>query len=342
MALPFGLASAPRVFTKVLAPIFALLRQRGISIVGYLDDLLLRAASAPELREDVAITMHTLQEFGWVLNLKKSVLVQTPQCLEYLGLLLDSVDARVFFPSDKLQTQDRSEAVEEPHVVVAAFLHASSGPYGGFLRGGTVHPISLSLAEGDIVEMGQISVIPGSTDLGEPVGQGLSSLVAEISSPSVREIAPTASLDGDHNGCQPDWLGWSIGSIIDTGPLVEGGIPVTDQCARASSDQAMPLHMVDETTRTSDQDPVRQCHSGGICQPSRRNEKLGRSTGGHSHPCSGLASVSLICQPDTPGGGCSLAVAGAGGPPIARSDTSSCFTVAGFNGVAVESQVLRN
>lgn len=53
VALPFGLASAPRVFTKVLALVLALLRQRGIAIVGYLDNLL-RAASA--LR-DVAITM---------------------------------------------------------------------------------------------------------------------------------------------------------------------------------------------------------------------------------------------------------------------------------------------
>ena len=73
MALPLGLASAPRVFTKVLAPILALLRQRGITIVGYLDDLLLSASSGSELEEDVSITCQTLQEFGWLLNLQKSV-----------------------------------------------------------------------------------------------------------------------------------------------------------------------------------------------------------------------------------------------------------------------------
>ena len=102
VALPFGLASAPRVFTKVLAPILALLRQRGIAIVGYLDDLLLRATSSSELEESVSIACQTLREFGWVLNTQKSVLVPS-QRLEYLGLILDSV-ARVFLPVKKLQS----------------------------------------------------------------------------------------------------------------------------------------------------------------------------------------------------------------------------------------------
>lgn len=39
--LSFGLFMAPRVFTKVLAPILGLLHSQGIPIVGYLYDLLL-------------------------------------------------------------------------------------------------------------------------------------------------------------------------------------------------------------------------------------------------------------------------------------------------------------
>lgn len=70
--------------------------------MGYLDDLLLRAASASELREDVAKTMQTLQEFGLLLNIQKSVLLPT-QCLEYLGLILGSAKAKVFLPVSKLQ-----------------------------------------------------------------------------------------------------------------------------------------------------------------------------------------------------------------------------------------------
>ena len=38
--LPFGLAVAPRLFTKVLKPVVALLRRAGIRLIIYLDDLL--------------------------------------------------------------------------------------------------------------------------------------------------------------------------------------------------------------------------------------------------------------------------------------------------------------
>ena len=96
VTLPFGLASAPRVFTKVLAPILALLRRRGIAIVGYLDDLLLRASSGSELEVDVSIACQTPREFGWLLNIQKSVLVPS-QRLEYPELVLDSSEPRVFF-----------------------------------------------------------------------------------------------------------------------------------------------------------------------------------------------------------------------------------------------------
>ena len=40
-ALPFGLATAPRVFTKLLKPVLAHLRAKGLRIVAYLDDILL-------------------------------------------------------------------------------------------------------------------------------------------------------------------------------------------------------------------------------------------------------------------------------------------------------------
>lgn len=38
--LPFGLASATRVFTKILKPVAAGLRKKGIRLLIYLDDIL--------------------------------------------------------------------------------------------------------------------------------------------------------------------------------------------------------------------------------------------------------------------------------------------------------------
>ena len=41
--LPFGLASAPRIFTKLMKPVVGLLRHLGIRVILYLDDLLIMA-----------------------------------------------------------------------------------------------------------------------------------------------------------------------------------------------------------------------------------------------------------------------------------------------------------
>ena len=45
--LCFGIASAPRVFTKVLKPVFAFIRHMDISSFYYIDDSLFEAESVP-------------------------------------------------------------------------------------------------------------------------------------------------------------------------------------------------------------------------------------------------------------------------------------------------------
>lgn len=57
VGLPLGLPSAPWVFTKVLAPVLALLYSHKISTVGYLDNLLLRKQLMQALSDKVAWTV---------------------------------------------------------------------------------------------------------------------------------------------------------------------------------------------------------------------------------------------------------------------------------------------
>ena len=71
--LPFGLSSAPRVFTKLLKPVTVLLRQRGIRLILYLDDMLLVAQSKVELRSFVKLVPQLLQLLGFNINWDKSV-----------------------------------------------------------------------------------------------------------------------------------------------------------------------------------------------------------------------------------------------------------------------------
>ena len=72
--LPFGLASAPRTFTKIMKPVVAALRNLGIRLIIYLDDLLILADSEQTARLHLATAQSLLENLGFVINLKKSVL----------------------------------------------------------------------------------------------------------------------------------------------------------------------------------------------------------------------------------------------------------------------------
>lgn len=101
--LPFGLSSAPFVFTKLLKPVVAVLRQAGIRLVLYLDDMIIMAKSVHEAQTHLASAMHLLTALGFILNLKKSVLSPV-QRLEFLGFLLDSRTMTISLPCSKIQT----------------------------------------------------------------------------------------------------------------------------------------------------------------------------------------------------------------------------------------------
>ena len=59
-ALPFGLSSAPRVFTKTLAPLVAWLRLMGVQLYPYLNDILLLGESARDVEQSVQTTLQML------------------------------------------------------------------------------------------------------------------------------------------------------------------------------------------------------------------------------------------------------------------------------------------
>ena len=47
--LPFGLSSAPRIFTKLLKPVVGFLRQIGLHLIVYLDDMLFMHVNKDQL-----------------------------------------------------------------------------------------------------------------------------------------------------------------------------------------------------------------------------------------------------------------------------------------------------
>ncbi|XP_022784519.1 uncharacterized protein LOC111325067 [Stylophora pistillata] len=101
--LPFGIASAPRVFTKILKPVIGLLRKQGIRLIIYLDGFLLIASTEETLTYHITLTVTLLEILGFVVNYQKSQLNPT-QSIEFLGFRINSVTLNISLPLDKVKS----------------------------------------------------------------------------------------------------------------------------------------------------------------------------------------------------------------------------------------------
>lgn len=100
ICLPMGLTSSPRLFTRLMKPIVAHLRDRGVRLVIYLDDILIIAESRTTVADARDYTLALLRRLGWVINEKKSLL-EPAQVMEFLGFRLDSQRMLVSLPMAK-------------------------------------------------------------------------------------------------------------------------------------------------------------------------------------------------------------------------------------------------
>ena len=101
--LPFGLNDAPRAFTKTLKPPVGTLRSLGFKLVVYLDDIILAASTRDLCIYQGRILIKTLENLGFVINLKKSNLVPS-QVVLFLGFVVDSKKMSFSLPDSKIQS----------------------------------------------------------------------------------------------------------------------------------------------------------------------------------------------------------------------------------------------
>ncbi len=88
--LPFGLALAPRTFTKCMDAALAPLRLQGIRVLNYLDNWLILAHSRELVSRHRDIVLGHIHSLGLRMNAKKSVLLPSQRTV-FLGVRLDSV-----------------------------------------------------------------------------------------------------------------------------------------------------------------------------------------------------------------------------------------------------------
>jgi len=131
--LPFGLSCAPWVFTKVMKPVSIFLRSMGVRMIVYIDDILLMAESAAQVKLHLEALLYLLTGLGFIINVPKSVTSPTQQ-IEFLGLQVHSSTLRLSLPGEKLhhirlevnQTLQKLQVTARQLAQVIGKLHAAS------------------------------------------------------------------------------------------------------------------------------------------------------------------------------------------------------------------------
>ena len=122
--LPFGLATAPRAFTKLMKPALAYLRSKGVRLIAYLDDILIIGRDKGEAEEAYQNAKSLMESLGFVINLEKSQAIGT-QKMEFLGFIIDSVSMTFGLPKEKVKEirQKCKCALQEPMLTIRELAH---------------------------------------------------------------------------------------------------------------------------------------------------------------------------------------------------------------------------
>ena len=99
--LPFGLSVAPRLFSKLMRFALEPLRQRGIRLVYYLDDICLVSKTRQEMNRISQIVVDHLKKLGFIINEKKSDL-NPKQIQDFLGFTFNTQTMTITAPQTKL------------------------------------------------------------------------------------------------------------------------------------------------------------------------------------------------------------------------------------------------
>ena len=94
-----GLASAPRVFTKIMKPVLAHLGQQGISPFYYIDDSLIEAETFDTCKAYAHFLVELFPSLGFTINKEKSMLIPSRR-ISYLGHIIDSTRFKVYLPDE--------------------------------------------------------------------------------------------------------------------------------------------------------------------------------------------------------------------------------------------------
>ena len=109
-ALYFGLSTAPRVFTWVMAPVSAIFHSLGIRMRRYLDTWLVQSSSHESLLEVLLPVLRLCPVFGMVIHPRYSNLIPS-QVVQYLWVVFDSTSFRASPSVERISRLQSTAAV---------------------------------------------------------------------------------------------------------------------------------------------------------------------------------------------------------------------------------------
>ena len=109
LVLPFGLSTAPRVFTRIVRVIEAFLKVQGVDMNQYLDDWLMKSQSKSLVERHRDLTLFWVNKLGFLVNEGKSQLTPT-QAPAFLGSTLDLLNMLVFLSERRILRATRLAA----------------------------------------------------------------------------------------------------------------------------------------------------------------------------------------------------------------------------------------
>ena len=121
-SLPFGLATAPQVFTMIVKEVKLMAFSRGLRIHQYLDDWLIRSQSQEEAQVNTQAVVDLTQSLRWIINQEKSELKPT-QVFSFVGYKYH-LDSGLVKPTQErwLKLQDLILRLKSKRVLTARCL----------------------------------------------------------------------------------------------------------------------------------------------------------------------------------------------------------------------------
>ena len=277
MVLPFGITTAPRVFTKMMAPAAEYIRKEmGLYNSPYLDDFLMKDKERSFLILEVSGSdqLHARHRVGYQLGkVGNSTVSRSGSCRGQVQNISRNNDA----PRGKSVESGKFSGnnTESTSGFSKRLLENVGSPQQLYISG----RLGETVSETDpVISTGDVETEYGRSEGHDTnkAGTGGAFELVEVGRKSSIRLTPDATRSSTHPGdrCQYDGLGGiPRGRRRNQGDMVRGGVPETHKLAGDEGSLQQPdLFQESVVQENHDSDQVRQQDGGGISQQTGRNE----------------------------------------------------------------------